>query len=302
MKSPNELTLCSLAAQAYSDAYATHGDLALPPTAFEGALQVVIRKHLGSNRSLTTKLSFVRTLHTNDLYLAVACAEQTEPGWRRFLVTYHKYIRRVALSVSPTSDAGRELAENMLADLFIPARSGHSRIASFDGQQSLATWLGVVIRRRAVNQSLLKWNRFECIDRLANVVDDAALGKVEGAITRNRHEAIVRDCFKLSIESLSDRERLMLFLRYQEGLRVVEVAEVLGVHPSGVTRQIKHICLKLQKRIISLLVLKYHLDPTSIRECVLDILENPAHSILVFLTHSCGRGSDGVRGSVSSLG
>jgi len=302
MTSPNELTFCSLAAQAYSDAYAAHGDLSLLPTVFESALHLVIRKHLGLNCSLTTKLNLVRTLHTNDLYLAVACAEQTEEGWRRFDVTYHKYIRRVALSVSRTNDAGRELAENLFADLFIPDRSGHSRIASFDGQQSLATWLGVVIRRRALNQSLLKWNRIECIDRLANLVDDAALSKVEDAITRNRHEVIVRDCFKLTIESLNDRERLMLFLRYQEGLRVLEVAEVLGVHPSGVTRQINHICLKLQKRITSLLVLKYHLGPASIRECVHDILENPAHSILVFLTDSCGRGSDGERESVSKLG
>lgn len=298
MRTPNELALGRLVAYAYSGGYAAHGDLALLPTNFENRLRLVIEKHLGSNRSPTTKLHFLSTLHTNDLYLTVACAQPTEAGWSRFHCAYRKYIRRVAISVSDTNDAGRELAENMLTDLFMPDRSGHSRIASFDGQQSLATWLGVVIRRRAVNQGMLKWNRFEGIDRLSDVVDQAAFSNVEAAITRSRHDLIVQDCFELAIERLSDLERLMLLLRYEDGLRVVEIARVLDVHPSGVTRQLKQICVKLHKRIISLLVVKYRLDHVSVRECVEEILENPAHSILTFLTSWYLRG--GVSGELAS--
>jgi hypothetical protein len=97
----------------------------------------------------------------------------------------------VARFVSPTRDAARELAANILSDLFMPDRSGHSRIASFDGQQSMATWLRVIINRRAINQGLLKWNSFEHIDRLKEIVDQASISRIEATVRRGEYEAIL---------------------------------------------------------------------------------------------------------------
>jgi RNA polymerase sigma-70 factor len=286
MTRSSEVVLSSLAAQAFSDAHAVHGDLGLQPKGFESQLCLVIDKHLGPDAPVATQLSFFRMLRTTDLYLTIACAQPTESAWRRFISTYQKYINEIARFVSPTSDLARELAENLLSDLFLPDGSGRSRIASFDGRQSLATWLRVVISRQAINNSRLKWNGFERGDRAAEIADKASIVRIEAAIRSNRYEAILSQCLKLASESLTDRERLMLLMRYEDGLRLVEIARVLAVHPSGITRQFQHIHLKLQKKIVAVLAMEYHLGPEAIKECLVDVMENPAHSLLVFLKAS----------------
>lgn len=286
MSSAPAVTLSGLAAQAYSIGYASHGDIDLQPERFETQLCLVIAKHVGSNAPASTQLSFGGTLRTTDLYLTIACAQPTESAWRRFAVAYQRYIDAVARFVSPTNSVARELAENLLADLFLPDGSGGSRIASFDGRQSLATWLRVLISRRAINHGLLKWNGFEHGDRSPDLEDKSSIDRIESAIRRNRYGTILHDAFELASRSLTDCDRLMLLLRYDDGLRVVEIAKAFGVHPSGITRQFQHLHLKLQKKIVSILAVKYHLGPEAIKECLIDVMENPAHSLLVFLKAS----------------
>lgn len=128
MSSAPAMTLSCLAAQAYSDGYAAHGDIDLQPERFENQLWVIIEKHLGSNAPIATTLSFFSTLHTTDLYLTVACSESSDRAWMRFVTAYQRYIDRVARFVSATSDAARELAGDVMGDLFMPSRSGRSRI------------------------------------------------------------------------------------------------------------------------------------------------------------------------------
>jgi RNA polymerase sigma-70 factor len=280
------MTLSSLAAQAYSDGYASHGDIDVPPQRFENQLNLVIEKHLGPNAPAAATLSFFSTLHTTDLYLTVACSQSSDRAWTRFATAYQEYIDKIARFVSPNRDAARELVSEVMADLFMPGRSGRSRIASFDGQQSLATWLRVVMSNRATNLRTLKWNTREPIERASDVADVAAITRIEAAVSASRYGAMLKDCFELASESLTVRERLILLLRYDDGLRVFEIARALDVHPSGITRQLQKTHLKLQKKIISVLTVKYHLGPEAIKECLADLLENPAHSLLVFLKAS----------------
>jgi RNA polymerase sigma-70 factor len=286
MSSAPAVTLSGLATQAYRSGYAQHGEIDLPPETFETQLRVILEKHLGPNAAASIQLSFADTLRTTDLYLTIACAQPTELGWRRFSVAYQRYIDQVARFVSPTNSESWELAENLLADLFLHDSSGASRIASFDGRQSLATWLRVVISRRAINHSLLKWNSVERFDHSADVTDKASVDRIESAVRNNRYGAILSEAFEIASESLTDRERLMLLLRYDDGLRMGEIAKAFGIHPSGITRQFQQLHLKLQKRIVSILAVKHHLGPEAIKECLLDIIENPSHSLLVFLKAS----------------
>lgn len=286
MSSAPAITLSSLATKAYWDGYASHGDIDLQPEKFESHLWVVIEKHLGSNAPAAATLSFFNTLHTTDLYLTVACFQSSDRAWTRFVTAYQRYIDKVARFVSPTRDAACELASDVMADLFMPDKSGRSRIASFDGQQSLATWLRFLMSNRATNLRMLKWNTCEPIERLSGLADVAAITRMEAAISASRYEAMLEDCFKLASKSLTDRERLILLLRYDDRLRVFEIARTLEVHPTGISHQLHKTHLKLQKKILSVLAVKYHLGPAAIKECLVDLLENPAHSLLVILKAS----------------
>jgi DNA-directed RNA polymerase specialized sigma subunit len=130
---------------------------------------------------------------------------------------------------------------------------------------------------------MLKWNSWERIEQLSDVADVGAITRIEAALRASRYEAILEDCFALASECLTDQERLILLWRYDDELRVFEIARALDVHPTGITRQLQKIHLKLQKKIISVLTLKYHLGPAAIKECLVDLLNNPRHSLLVFL-------------------
>jgi len=286
MSSAPAMTLSGIAAQAYSVGYAHHGDLDLRPERFEAQLYLIIEKLLGPDALTSAQLSCADSLRTTDLYLTIACAQPTDLGWRRFTVAYQRYIDRIARYVSSTNSEAQELSENLLADLFLHDSTGRSRIATFDGRQSLATWLRVVISRRAINHSLVNRHNVERFDRDTDVADKSCVDRMESEIRRNRYGAILSEALEEASESLTDRERLVLLLRYEEGLRLVQIAKAIGIHPSGITRKFRQLHLKLQKKIVSILAVKYQLGPETIKECLLDIVENPAYSVLVFLKAS----------------
>src|SRR6185503_3488560 len=101
------------------------------------------------------------SLHSTDLYLTAACSQSSDAAWGRFEMNYRKFINDIARYMAHSADVGSEVAAVIMAILFMPDRSGQSRIASFDGRQSLATWLRVIVSRRAINRKALKWNSFE---------------------------------------------------------------------------------------------------------------------------------------------
>ena len=88
MTGPRQPAFFTVVARAYSHGYATFGDLELPLATFQNALRRVIDKHVGPNAFPPDRLSFLRTLHTDDLYLALACAQPTESAWRCFAAAY----------------------------------------------------------------------------------------------------------------------------------------------------------------------------------------------------------------------
>ncbi|HSB12227.1 MAG TPA: sigma-70 family RNA polymerase sigma factor [Blastocatellia bacterium] len=278
-----QVVFSRLVARAYADGYAAHGEINLLPEAFENRLHAVTEKHIGRSSSDDELSRFFCALHTNDLYLAEACAKASDSAWWRFEMAYRRFINEVARFMSQSTDGASELAADVMASLFMPDSSGQTRIGSFDGRQSLATWLRVVISRRAINRKALKWNRVESLDPRTRLVDDASAAQIEAAIRRGRYETVFDECFKEACGNLSERERLMVLLRYEQGLRVVEIAKSLALHPSRVTRGLQSAHLKLQKKIVSVLSTKYRLGPTAIRECITEILENPAHSPLSLL-------------------
>ena len=266
--------------QAYSDGYAIHGDLGLGVEEFAAHLIAIVEKHLGQGAAHSAALSFVDSLHTSDLYLAAACAKHTGAAWSRFMRLYQKYLNDNALSVSPGSDAAQELAGGVLVDMFLPDRSGRSRIASYHGRSSLATWLRVIVCHRAINERESKYNTLERIESIPEIAETAGLRNIEAVLRASRYEDMIKESLKSGCRRLTDRERLLLLLRYDEELQVTQIARLLGVNPSTVTRQLERVQGKLRESVVSTLSSTYKLRQAAIQECLTDLLDNPSHSVL----------------------
>lgn len=265
--------------RAYSDAYAHHGDLALTLEIYARHLDSIIDKHLGPASSTESADAFSNGLHTNDLYLAAACAQSGEAAWQRFHTLYYKHIQVVSRSACSTAEAARELAEELLGHLFMPDASGRSRMASYDGRSSLATWLSVIINHRAIKARQRKYNRMERLEDLPEMADTAVMQRIELELRADKYQSLITDSFTGASNGLSERERFILALRYKDGLQGTEIAGILGVHPSTVTRHLQQIYEKLRERVLTILAAKYRLLPSAIDECLADIIENPAYSV-----------------------
>jgi len=225
--------------------------------------------------------AFVTELHTSDLYLAIGCAEHSEPAWQRFTATYRKFIRSLARLFCKTPDGARDLADNVLVDLLLPDRSGQSRIASYDGRSSLATWLRVIVSHRAINERQRKGNNTTRMFDIPEVSDLSALRIMDSTLNIDRYEGMLRDALQTACEGLADQERLMLLWRYEGGLQLGQIARLLRIHQSTVTRQLDRIQERLKRRVMSILASKHGLGPAAIEECLNDLVENPFHSISV---------------------
>jgi RNA polymerase sigma-70 factor, ECF subfamily len=276
----------------YRNGYSFHGDLQVGLKEFEVQLWSIIEKSLGENIASNNAVRILNSLHGNDLYLAFACAQHSPVAWDRFTSIYRKYIHNLTAFVCPVKGLVYELAETILSDLFLPDRSGYSRIASYDGRSSLATWLRAIISYRAINERERKFNGMAQLnDDIFEKVDERALLSIEMALRSSRYRALIIDSLKQVCNKLTDRERLMLLLRYDNCLKLGEIGHLFGLHQATIARQIERVQAKIRQEVVSLLTNKYGLSQAAIDECLAEIVENPGYSLLGLIKHhqpDCG--------------
>lgn len=275
--------LIAVIEQSYAIGYTRHGDIGLDASEFADRLIAVVEKLSGKGATADDSKAILLSLHAADLYLAIACALPSEAAWLRFRTLYRKYINDLSRSASPTHDTAREIADSVLADLFLHDRLGRSRIASYDGRSTLATWLRAVVTNRAINERERRCNNLDCIENVSELPDRAYAASFEAALRATRYGAMIRDSFRTASTYLNERERLILVLRYDDMLQSVEIAGRLGVHPSTITRSIQQTHRKLRRVVAAILKTKYGLSEAGVQECFEHIIENPGHSILAYV-------------------
>jgi len=272
---------------AYAQAYAHHGDLGLTAAAFSSHLCSIIGRRVGASAPAFAAVEFINRLHLDDLYLASACAQSSDAAWRCFASSYGAHIRKVSLSVCRSSGAAHDLADSLLGHVFLPDTTGRSRMASYDGLSPLSAWLAAIIRYRAFNGRRLKADDLESLDRLKETPDDSSIRHADAGIRAGRYRRLIDDSFAEAIGLLSNRERLILHLRFEHELQVSDIARRLGVKPHAITQQINRSGQKLRRRILYLLKIRHCLGPAVVEECVADLLNNPEQTACVLnLTES----------------
>jgi len=69
--------------------------------------------------------------------------------------------------------------------------------------------------------------------------------------------------------------------RYEDGLQLGQIAKLLGIHQSNVTRQLERMQSKLRDQVVAVLSTKHGLSRLAVKECLEDIIENPAHEVSI---------------------
>jgi|SRR5579864_509699 len=293
------LQLDSVVSVAYLEGRSRFGDLGLELPAFIERIRSIVKKHLGPSPEPVQAEAFVKSLHLGDLYLATACAqyspgyndnnggrssEHASAAWKILETTYRGFVCDLVRFFYRPGFVSQDLADNIIADLFLPDRSGAGRIASYDGRSSLSTWLRVIVCNRSINAQRCSANA-KSTDIQPEMPDAPALESIEMTLRARRYRVALEDSLGSACRKLTPRERLVLLWRYEDGLQLGQIAKLLGIHQSNVTRQLERMQSKLRDDVITALSTKHGLSRSAIKECLEDVTENPRHeiSILDFL-------------------
>jgi RNA polymerase sigma-70 factor (ECF subfamily) len=213
------------------------------------------------NATGATSASEIRTfflsLRIDELALARACAAGNNPAWEIFMTRYREKLYLSALRIAREDSAARELADTLYADLYgMATRDGQrvSKLASYSGRGSLEGWLRTVLAQEYVN-------RYRRTKRLVSLDEESEEGvqfrapKPEPipAADRNLAESLAQATDE-ALSVLSAEDRMVLSAYYLDGRTLAEIARMLGVHESTISRKVDKLAKSLRKQIVAALV------------------------------------------------
>ena len=185
-----------------------------------------------------------------EVVLARACAAGNEAAWEAFLTEYRETLYGAAYSITRQDAAGRELADSIYADLFGVTASGEhrrSKLTSYTGRGSLAGWLRTVLAQRYVDE-------YRRSRRLVSIEEqDAELLTATPAalaIEEDVDRKMVAGSIDGALRQLGTEDRFLLSAYHLDGRNLAEIAKLLGVHESTISRRLKRLGRSLKKQLL----------------------------------------------------
>jgi len=194
--------------------------------------------------------SFLVSLRVDELALARACAAGENSAWEIFLTKYREKLYLSALRIAREDSAARELADTLYADLYgTTTREGQrvSKLASYSGRGSLEGWLRTVLAQEYVN-------RYRRTKRLVSLEEESEDGvqfrapETEPGTPADTRLARATDA---TLAELPAEDRMVLSAYYLDGRTLAEIARMLGVHESTISRKLDKLAKSLRKQIVA---------------------------------------------------
>jgi RNA polymerase sigma-70 factor (ECF subfamily) len=261
----------------FDTGHAHYGEVGVSRQLFGDYVWDIVRKHLSDSTDESRVMDFARRLYLRDLYLACGCVHKRDRAWAAFDAHYRKFIGDLVRFCYRHGTDNEEVADSVFVSLYFNDRSGRQRIASYDGRSSLATWLRVIVTNRAINDR--NERRLSTADEVGDIADSRALTDVEFSLRAHRYGKIFSEALAQALRGISDKERLMLLWRYEQNLPLGEIAQLMGIHQSNVTRQLLRVQAKIRSSVIQSLSSHFQMTASAIEECLVDVVENPQFAI-----------------------
>ena len=197
--------------------------------------------------------TFLLGLRIDELALARACAAGSNPAWEIFLTRYREKLYLSALRIAREESAARELADTLYADLYgTNTREGQrvSKLASYSGRGSLEGWLRTVLSQEYVN-------RYRRSKRLVSLDEETEEGVQYRAPDPEPVAPVDQRLAEATDEALAvllGEDRMVLSAYYLDGRTLAEIARMLGVHESTISRKVDKLAKSLRKQIIATLI------------------------------------------------
>ncbi len=185
-----------------------------------------------------------------------------EAAWKKFLETHSRLLLHTARKLSRDYDAAMDAYTYLLEQL---RRDDFHRLRAYvsDGRSKFTTWLVVVSRRLCLDHLRRRYGRAsesttgaparlvrrQLADLLAEELDPSLV--IADAPADNPETSLRRDeltgALAVALASLEPRDRLLVKLRFDDGLAAREIGQIMGfATPFHVYRRLTTILERLR--------------------------------------------------------
>jgi RNA polymerase sigma-70 factor (ECF subfamily) len=224
--------------------------IGLSRDSFAAILCNVGAKYLPAGVTRAEARAFLLTLRVEELALAHACAAGHNSAWEIFLTRYREKLYQSALRIAREDSAARDLADTLYAELYgTTTRDGErvSKLASFTGRGSLEGWLRTVLAQEFVNR-YRRTKRLVSLDEESEEGSQFAAPEPEPIMSADSR---LESSTAAALASLPAEDRMVLAAYYLDGRTLAEIARMLGVHESTISRKVDKLAKSLRKRILA---------------------------------------------------
>jgi RNA polymerase sigma-70 factor, ECF subfamily len=212
-------------------------------------IDVAVR-YLPDDASHQQARTFLLSLRVEELVLARACAAGNDAAWETFLTRYREKLYLAALRIAREDSAARDLADTLYAELYgVTSRDGErvSKLSSFTGRGSLEGWLRTVLAQEFVNR-YRRTKRFFSLDEESDEGSQFAAPEAERSPAVDARLELATGS---ALAALSAEDRTILSAYYIDGRTLAEIARMLGVHESTISRKVDKLAKSLRKKILA---------------------------------------------------
>ena len=216
---------------------------------FVRILQEVAAKYLPANARQSEVLELLMNLRVEELVLARCCARGNESAWEIFLSRYREKLYNAAYAIASEDSAARDLADSLYADLYGTRTSDGRRVSkldSFNGRGSFEGWLRAVLAQEYVNR--YRQQRFVSLEERTEAGVQFRAEEPDPAQT---FDSRLEEATDQALASLAAEDKFILAGYYLDGRTLAQIARVLGVHESTVSRRLEKIIASTRKAILA---------------------------------------------------
>jgi RNA polymerase sigma-70 factor, ECF subfamily len=217
---------------------------------FAGVLEEIAAKYLPAAAGEQEISDFLTRLRLEELALARGCALGNEFAWQTFLTRYREKLYGAAHSIAPGDADARDLADSLYADLYGTRTSSDGRISklnSFTGRGSLEGWLRAVLAQEHVNRFRRRQNTVSMEEQ----VEAGVQFEAENADPTTAVDARLREATDQALGALSAEDKFILVNYFLDNRTLAEIARLMGVHESTISRKLDKITASVRKAILS---------------------------------------------------
>jgi RNA polymerase sigma-70 factor (ECF subfamily) len=175
-------------------------------------------------------------LESTDRELVEGCRRGERDAFRVLFETYKDKVYSIALRFSGNEALAMDIAQDTFLKLF-------SSIADFRGDSLFSTWVYRLVVNSCLDHKRRSWRLIPIADELLAVL--RAPGDALHAVLRSEMSERVQS----AIEKLPAEQRIVVVLRYTEGLAYEQIAEAVGCSTGTVASRLNRAHKALERRL-----------------------------------------------------